>query len=200
MAIARKAADLAEAAPRERILAAAQQLFYRHGIRAVSVDEIAEAASTNKMTLYRHFVSKDLLVTEYLRGRAADAQRIWDDVARAHPDAPLAQLEAWVGNISARLAENGNRGCALANAAIEIPEKDHPARPVIERHKTYQCEQLARLSRLAGFTDPERLADEIFLLLEGARVSVQSVGRRGPGGRFRERALSLVRSAARRTS
>jgi len=200
MAIARKTAEIAEPAPRDRILDAAHELFYRHGIRAVSVDEIAEAASTNKMTLYRHFRSKDLLVTEYLRSRAADAERIWDDVARAHPDAPLAQLEAWVGKISARLAENGNRGCAIANAAIEIPEKNHPARPVIERHKTRQREQLARLSRQAAFVDPERLADEIFLLLEGARVNVQSVGRRGPGGRFRERALSLVKSAARRTS
>jgi AcrR family transcriptional regulator len=200
MAIARKTAEMAEPAPRERILAAAHALFYRRGIRAVSVDEIAEAATTNKMTLYRHFRSKDLLVTEYLRGRAADAERIWDDVARAHPGAPLRQLEAWVGKISARLAENGNRGCAIANAAIEIPEKDHPARPVIERHKSLQREQLARLNRLAGFTDPERLADEIFLLLEGARVNVQSVGRRGPGGRFKERALSLVKSAARRTS
>ena len=53
--------------PRERILAVAAELFYRHGIRAVGVDAIAEAAGTNKMTLYRHFASKDELVAEYLR-------------------------------------------------------------------------------------------------------------------------------------
>jgi len=57
--------------PRERILATAVELFYRHGIRAVGVDSIAEAAGTNKMTLYRHFTSKDELVAEYLR-RLAD--------------------------------------------------------------------------------------------------------------------------------
>ena len=45
--------------PRERIIAVAADLFYRHGIRAVGVEAIAEAAGTNKMTLYRHFVSKD---------------------------------------------------------------------------------------------------------------------------------------------
>ena len=53
--------------PRERILAVAADLFYRHGIRAVGVEAIAEAAGTNKMTLYRHFASKDELVAEYLR-------------------------------------------------------------------------------------------------------------------------------------
>ena len=51
-----------EPPPRERILAAAHELFYKHGIHVVSVDQIAEAASSNKMTLYRHFKSKDELV------------------------------------------------------------------------------------------------------------------------------------------
>ena len=61
--------------PRERILAAAAELFYRHGVRAVGVDAIAEAAGTNKMTLYRHFPSKDELVAEYLRQEAHKAER-----------------------------------------------------------------------------------------------------------------------------
>ena len=56
--------------PRDRILAAAGELFYRHGIRAVGVESIAEAAETNKMTLYRHFASMDELVAEYLRQSA----------------------------------------------------------------------------------------------------------------------------------
>ena len=53
--------------PRERILAVARELFYRRGIHAVGVDAIAEAAGTNKMTLYRHFASKDALVAACLR-------------------------------------------------------------------------------------------------------------------------------------
>ena len=59
--------------PRERILAVAADLFYRHGIRAVGVEAIAEAAGTNKMTLYRHFASKDELVAAYLRCLAEKA-------------------------------------------------------------------------------------------------------------------------------
>ena len=71
--------------PRERILAVACDLFYRHGIKAVGVDAVAEAAGTNKMTLYRHFASKDELVAEYLRRLAGKASASWDKLAAAHP-------------------------------------------------------------------------------------------------------------------
>jgi AcrR family transcriptional regulator len=185
-------------APRERILQAARELFYARGIRAVSVDEIAEAADTNKMTLYRHFDSKDLLVAEYLRSLARDANAMWDDLERVHPGDAYGQLRAWVERLGSMMAESGDRGCALANAAIELPEKNHPARAVIEEHKTHQRENIARLCRAAGFANPERLADEIFLLLEGARVNMQSVGRDGPGTRVGEMLCSLLRLAPRK--
>src|SRR6476660_4471744 len=82
--------------PRERILAVAGELFYRHGIRAVGVDSIAEAAGTNKMTLYRHFQSKDELVAEYLRQAAKGEVANWERLRARHPDDPLAQLRAWL--------------------------------------------------------------------------------------------------------
>src|SRR3981081_3905281 len=90
--------------PRERILATAVELFYRHGIRAVGVDSIAEAAGTNKMTLYRHFTSKDELVAEYLRQFAESADACWDRFARAHPGDPRAQLRAWLIEMAEHLA------------------------------------------------------------------------------------------------
>lgn len=183
--------------PRERIIAAARELFYRNGIRAVGVDAIAEAAGTNKMTLYRHFASKDLLVAEYLRSLAREADAMWDEIAREHPADALAQLRAWVEDIGKMMAQSGARGCALANAAVELPEKDHPARAVIDEHKSHQHEHIAALCRTAGFVKPERLADEIFLLLEGARVNVQSVGHDGPGTRVGEMLCSLLKSAPR---
>src|SRR5438067_4457371 len=82
--------------PRDRILAAAGELFYRHGIRAVGVDSIAEAAGTNKMTLYRHFTSKDELVAEYLRQSAKGADACWQRFERKYPGDALAQLRAWI--------------------------------------------------------------------------------------------------------
>src|ERR1700735_1711633 len=120
--------------PRERLLAAAGELFYRHGIRAVGVEAIAEAAGTNKMTLYRHFPSKDELVAEYLRQTASRADRRWKTYEEAYPDQPLAQLRAWLADMAGLLAKTNERGCALANAAVELPDKAHPARRVIEEY------------------------------------------------------------------
>ena len=82
--------------PRARILAAAGELFYRHGIRAVGVESIAEAAGTNKMTLYRHFDSKDELVAQYLRQEAAKGEASWAALEAQHSGDPLAQIRAWM--------------------------------------------------------------------------------------------------------
>src|ERR1041384_8401598 len=104
-----------QAPPRERIRAASGDLFYRLGIRAVGVEAIAEAAGTNKMTLYRHFTSKDELVAEYLRALAAEAGRFWDELERAHPDNPRAQLTAWLTIMQEHVLDTDQRGCAMAN-------------------------------------------------------------------------------------
>src|ERR1700750_2911659 len=86
--------------PRARILAVARELFYRQGIRAVGVEAIAEAAGTNKMTLYRHFASKDELVAEYLRQSAKLADTCWDRFSEAHPGDAYAQLRAWLAEMA----------------------------------------------------------------------------------------------------
>ena len=108
--------------PRDRILAVASELFYRHGIKAVGVDAIAEAAGTNKMTLYRHFTSKDELVAEYLRTLAQQSDTIWDRLEAVHPGDARAQLRAWLKEMAEHVRASDERGCALANAAIELPE------------------------------------------------------------------------------
>jgi AcrR family transcriptional regulator len=187
MSLAEKRASIGKnerIAPRERILSVASELFYRHGIRAIGVERIAEAAETNKVTLYRHFSSKDELVAEYLRRLAQEAKSSWDRLEAQHPaDAP-AQLRAWLKDMAAHVASGDERGCPLANAAVELPDQDHPARRVIEEFKTAQRERLIQLCAAAALTEPEMLADELFLLLEGARVTAQSMGAKGLGDRL----------------
>jgi AcrR family transcriptional regulator len=180
--------------PRERILMAASDLFYRQGIRAVGVEAIAEAAGTNKMTLYRHFSSKDELVAEYLRRLARDGGRLWDALEADHPGDPRAQLRGWLMSMQAHVLDTDQRGCALANAAVELPDKEHPARCVIEQYKTAQRDRLAALCGAAGVTEPELLADELFLLLEGAHVSAQSLGPTGPASRLVRMGEALIAS------
>jgi|SRR5215813_8047643 len=182
--------------PRARILAVAGELFYRHGIRAVGVDAVAEAAGTNKMTLYRHFASKDELVAEYLRQSASRADACWGRVAAAHPDDALAQLRAWLAEMAGHIADADARGCPLTNAAVELPEKNHPARRVIEEFKTAHRARLVGLCRAAGLAEPDLLADELHLLLEGARVTAQSGGRDGLGPRLIRMGEALIAAHA----
>jgi len=188
----------ADIPPRERILDAARDLFYSRGIRCVSVDEIAAAAQTNKMTLYRHFESKDLLVAEYLRSLNRYAIERDEEVLRQYPGDPYSGFRALVKRVGDDLCKEDLRGCPMANAAVEFPEKDHPARQVIEDSKKEQCNRLVKLCSDAGFLEPDRLAEELFLLFEGACVNVQSLGRTGPGSRFTERAFALMDSHPRR--
>jgi AcrR family transcriptional regulator len=169
--------------PRERIISTARDLFRKHGIRGIGVDAIADVAGTNKMTLYRHFGSKDDLVIACLREVARDAEAIWNGFEAAHPDDPLAQLHAWV-RCGAECALGDGRGCDMVNAAVELAESDHPARCVIEAFKTAQRDRLAKLCRNAGIAKADLLADALSLLLEGARVSRQSAGVEGPCARF----------------
>lgn len=172
-------ADAGPMKPRERIIKTARELFRRHGMRGVGVDAIAEQAGTNKMTLYRHFGSKDDLIVACLRDVAAENDQIWIDLEAAHPGNPLAQLHEWLRG-GAEWAVGNNRGCDMANAAVELTEIDHPARHVIEEFKTAHRNRLAQLCRDAGIAKADMLADSLWLLLEGARVSSQSVGTCGP--------------------
>jgi AcrR family transcriptional regulator len=170
-------------APRDRIVSTACQLFREHGIRGIGVDAIAEAASTNKMTLYRHFGSKDDLVCEALKHSSQTLEKTWKDLETENPGDPRAQLKAWV-KARAQCLSSEPYGCDLANAAVELKEHGHPAHAIIETLKMEQHSRLADLCRSTGVSDPELLADTLSMLLEGARVSKLAVGKEGPSMRF----------------
>ena len=189
----------ADVPPRQRILDAARDLFYSRGIRAVSVDEIAAAAQTNKMTLYRHFESKDLLVAEYLREMNAGVCARDEEVLRAHANDPYAGLRALCKKVGDDLCAEDFRGCPVANAAVEFPDKDHPARIVAEECKNQYRARLVKQCADAGFVEPERLADELFLLFEGACANIQSLGHGGPGVKFTQMAYALMDAHPRRS-
>ena len=182
-------AEAPQAPPRERILTAARELFYRHGIRAVGVEAIAEAAATNKMTLYRHFGSKDELIAAYVTQLAKEGDEVWETLARDYPGDPTAQLDGWVRHCERVLTDCGERGCAIANAAVEMRELDHPARQIIDDYKTRKRNRMVKLFNDAGYAEPDQLADELFLLFEGARISLQCCSS-GPA----QRVVRMLRS------
>ena len=165
--------------PRDRIVACALDLFHRNGIRGVGVEAIVEAAHTNKMTLYRHFGSKDDLILEYLNYKGRKTEENWATIEAEHPGDPVGQLYGLVRLVAKSIVED-QRGCDLANAAVELTEQGHPGLKVIEVFKVHQRNRLAKLCEAAGASQPDLLADSIVLLIEGARVSRRSVGTTGP--------------------
>lgn len=183
------------ARPRDRIISTARDLFHRHGIRGVGVEAIAEAAGTNKMTLYRHFSSKDELVVECLQTVAREGLARWQHLEAEFPGDPMAQLRAWIHRAAEWIVADG-RGCDLANAAVELTEEGHPGRKLIEQCKTEHRHHLVGVCRAAGIAQAELLADTLSLLIEGARVSRQSVGAEGPSAMFVRSSEAVIASFA----
>ncbi|MDB4888309.1 MAG: TetR family transcriptional regulator [Gemmatimonadetes bacterium] len=166
---------------RERILATADDLFRRHGIRGVGVEAIAAEAGTNKVSLYRYFESKDLLITEWVRGIIAQKDAAWDEIVAQHRNDPRAQLVSWSRRTADALVQMEERGSPILNALAELPEEDHPARRLIDEHRRYEHQRILALCRRAGFSESDAVADQFYLLLEGAKSCVQAIGMRRVG-------------------
>jgi len=166
---------------RERILVAAGDLFHKQGIRGVGVEAIAEAAQTNKMTLYRYFASKDELITEWVRGMIAHKEEDWKDLNARYRGDPEGQLKEWSRRIAAKLRAMEERGSALGNAFAELPDPNHPARRVMQEHKVREHKRVVRLCKAAGFPDPGFSANLFTMMLEGAHSCGTCVGMRQIG-------------------
>jgi AcrR family transcriptional regulator len=155
-----------------RILASASELFYRDGIRAVGVDSIASESGVTKMTLYKHFGSKDRLVAAYLHARD-EKWRDW--VLRyvgARAGGPVERIMAVFDALGDWIeSQDGMRGCAFVNASVELADRGHPAQVVIEDQKLWMREYLGRLVEEAGTEEPDKLAGQLLMLVEGATIT-----------------------------
>ncbi len=160
--------------PRDRILRTAARLFHDEGIRGVGVETIAAEAETTKMAIYRHFASKDALVAEWLKGVIAEYSGIFDALEARFPDDARAQLNGWVEFIAQSLRGMSHRGCPFVNSLAELPDRNHPARQLIEAHKHRQALRIERLCHQAGIAQPHLASAQLTFLLEGAQVTAQN--------------------------
>ena len=165
------------ACARDRLFSAAINLFYRNGIRAVSVDAIAEEAGTTKVTFYRVFESKDDLIVQVLEEQSKRFWEWWDGIVAEHPGQPRKQIDELIERFQTEIiGDEECRGCAVANAAVEIVDEEHPARAVIKKHKLEIAQRLRDLCREMGARQPDVLGDALALLYSGAfsaRLSVE---------------------------
>ena len=184
--------DASRPSARKRIFETASELFYRKGIRAVGVETIAAEADTTKMSLYRNFPSKDELVAEWLRDHDAHFWQTWDAMLQKYPSEPRKQLKAAFALLAKHVADPKARGCPMANAAVELTEKTHPARKVIEAHKAKLRSRLTQRCAQMKVRAPQLLADQLFLLMEGAQVTTQTLGAHGPARNVARAAEMLI--------
>lgn len=156
-----------------RVWDAANSLFYERGIRAVGVAEIAASSGVAKPGLYRNFESKDGLVVAYLDKHSASDRDIVAAARQSHPDDPREQLRSIAAAAAAKIGAPGFRGCPLANAAIEFPDRDHPIRARVDEHKASFLRGLTEIATHITADKAEDLAFSLAMLLEGASCSAQ---------------------------
>ncbi|HEX3416003.1 MAG TPA: TetR/AcrR family transcriptional regulator [Stellaceae bacterium] len=177
---------------RQRILYTASEMFYRDGIRAVGIDAIIARSGVAKMSLYRNFPSKDALVTAWLEDRNGFFWRRWDQAENTRAGDPRGQLEAILDMIAAAASHPKWRGCPFLNTGTEFPEPDHPARDVILANKRAVRERLRTLAAAAGARDPDLLAQQLQLLIDGAYAIGQSLGPDGPAKTVASAGRSII--------
>jgi len=181
---------------REHVLEVAHELFYWHGIRATGVDRIAAEAEVAPTTLYRLFASKDDLVAAYVE-RADRLYREWflaaEDAAGSDPRKRLLGVfDALIEQVQPQRC----RGCPFQMALIEFPDHDLPAHRNAVALKTWVRERLGDLVAKAGpFADPDELADQLMIVMEGVYASAQSMNADGPARRARGLAERLIEAA-----
>jgi AcrR family transcriptional regulator len=160
---------------RQRILETAQRLFYRQGFRAVGIDAIIAEAGVAKMSLYRHFPSKDDLIVAYLEESNRQYWE-WLDGEMAHLHDPEQKLIGMFSAVETLSTSPECLGCTFQCTAAEFPDRDHPGHQVAVAHKTAVQNRLAELAHQAGLLDPEELGDQLLLLMDGAWVAARMFG------------------------
>src|SRR4051794_17219120 len=144
--------------PRNRLLDAADELFYRDGIARTSVDQVLAHAHVAPGTLYAHFSGKDGLIVAALQRRLDRWDGVWQDAIDASAS-PVDKLLALFDAVSAyRDRYTPGRGCAFVATSTELPEPDHPARAVITAESTLLLTRLNRLAETVTADDPAALA------------------------------------------
>ncbi len=175
---------------RRKLLDTAGDLFFHEGYRAVGVDTIALESGIGKMTLYRHFASKDALIQAFLEESDAEFWAAFEHFAGLHPNDPKQQLADFFDGLENYVKSDSCQGCAFLNVAVDFPDRDHPAHQFAAAHKKKVRLRLGALVSAAGL--PAEVADDLFLLMDGAMMSRRMFGTESPGSRVAAAARRIL--------
>ncbi len=183
-----------EITPKDQVFQTASKLFYQHGYRAIGVDTIAAESGIGKMTLYRHYPSKDDLITAYLKD---SNELFWNNFEALTKDAPTARakLMAFFESLQEYVNTPACYGCPFLNVATEYPETDYPGHQVALEHKQSVRAKFRQLAKEAGAKKPDVLADQLFLLMDGAYMASRMFGANNPAAHVASAARTLIEAA-----
>ena len=161
--------------PKDKLFETAARLFYQHGYRAVGVDTIAAESGIGKMTLYRHYPSKDDLIVAFLRD---SDEEFWEYFEQSTKEASTARekLLAFFEALQSYVISPACYGCPFINVATEYPEVDYAGHQVALEHKQSVRTRFMQLAEEAGAPQPEALANALLLLMDGAYMAARMYG------------------------
>src|SRR5437763_342264 len=184
---------------REHVLGVAHELFYWHGIRATGVDAIAAEADVAPTTLYRLFASKDDLIAAYIE-RADRLYRAWmKEATAAGVGPPRERILALFDALDEQVQPQRCRGCPFLMVLAEFPDPQLPAHARAVATKAWVRNRLRELTDALAVAEaigePEALADQLAVVMEGVYASAQALGAAGPARRARAIAVTLMDGA-----
>jgi AcrR family transcriptional regulator len=154
---------------RDRLIAAAGELFYAHGFQAVGLERLLTAVGITKTAFYKHFESKDDLILAVLEQR--DRQDITDAIAhmrRAGGDDPRAQILAFFDLLAGWFQQPDFRGCLFMNAATEFASPHDPIHRAAAAHAEHIAAELLLRAQAAGLPQPAQVTRQLMILISGA--------------------------------
>jgi AcrR family transcriptional regulator len=176
---------------RQRILETADRLFYQDGIRAVGIDRIIAEANVAKMSLYKHFPSKDDLILAVLQYREQGVLEFFRSAMERHGKMTKNPLRAFFAALKECFETPGFRGCAFQNAAMELADPTHPGTEFVRGHKQRFSEFLRGLVEQTVGT-AAKVAPAVTILVEGAIITAVIQGNADAADVARDAALKLV--------
>lgn len=177
---------------RQRVLETADRLFYQEGVRAVGIDRIIAEAGVAKMSLYKHFPSKDDLILAVLKHREESVLEFFRSAMERHRQKTKIPMRAFFAALKDFFESTGFRGCPFQNAAVELADPAHPGTEFVRGHKQRFSEFLRGLIEESVGKAAGRVAPAVSILVEGAIVTAVIQGNPGAADVARDAALKLV--------
>ncbi len=177
---------------RDHLVDTALELFIRDGFHATGIDKILAESGVAKMTLYKHFKSKDELILSALRRRDERFRNWFMRAVESRAQAPRQRLLAIFDALDEWFAGRDFTGCMFINASAEFARPDDPIHAAAAEHLRLVLAYVRELASAAGARDADALAQGIMLLMEGAVVMAHVAGQADAAKRARAAARTLV--------